>query len=241
MSKDSNLKEKKFQKKEENLSTKKKEEIENVIKNNTSEKIKEQFVTLFSNNNLKVFSKDSFVVCIDIRNSTKLMTISIDSKIFIDFIAELVQKFKHSIVECNGIFDKFTGDGVLCHFPIFNDSDKKNIRENVIWLFEKFNNIFTIEYNKHLKQKLFPIEFRDVGIGIGCDYGTVDYKIVNSTFYAVGLPVVYACRLSCAPARCVYLNIRAYLETQSKNFIKKSIDIKNEGAVNVYSREYFVC
>ena len=186
------------------------------------------------------FRCPSFVICIDIRNSTKLMTIAALSESndnFTEFIADLIEKFRKIIIDSDGIFDKFTGDGILCHFPILKEN-KEEIQENVIFIFEEFNNIFITEYQKRLKQKLFPIELKDTGIGIGCDYGEVDYKLLNGVFYAVGLPVVYACRLSCAPPQHVYLNVRAYQEIKSKNFIKTPLTIKNEGDVYVYSRSY---
>lgn len=186
-------------------------------------------------NSLKI---ESFVVCIDIRNSTKLMINALDHKVFVDFISNVVTNFKEKIIDNHGIFDKFTGDGVLCHFPIFEDKDKEKIKEKIIIFLEECNNIFSIEYKKNLDSNLFPIEYKDIGLGIGVDYGRVNYSFLNNTFYAVGVPVVYACRLSSAPAHSVYLNIGAHLKIQSKNFKKESINIKHEGLINVYSRKY---
>ena len=192
------------------------------------------------------FELNSFVVNIDIRSSTKLMMNSLrHPKRYVDFISDLSKEFKNKIISLHGIFDKFTGDGVLCHFPIFDekDNEKQNIEtlRKINDFFIYCNRIFFEKYADGQKDQppLFIVDFKEVGIGIGCDYGKVSYQIRKRIFYAVGAPVVYACRLSSAPANNIYLNRGAYLEFQKAKipFAKKSIPIKNERDIYIHYKD----
>ncbi len=56
---------------------------------------------------------------IDIRRSTDLMLKAREPRLFADFVTGLCSKLKNLIVNNYGVFDKFTGDGVLAFFPDF--------------------------------------------------------------------------------------------------------------------------
>src|SRR6185436_699940 len=62
---------------------------------------------------------DAFVMSIDIRRSTELMLKSRRPKLFAQFIVGLTQILREIVLSNHGIFDKFTGDGVLAFFPTF--------------------------------------------------------------------------------------------------------------------------
>src|SRR5262249_51499148 len=61
----------------------------------------------------------AFVMSIDIRRSTDLMLKARDPRLFAEFVTGLCAKLKSLIVNNYGVFDKFTGDGVLAFFPDF--------------------------------------------------------------------------------------------------------------------------
>ena len=61
----------------------------------------------------------AFVLAIDIRRSTELMLKAKDPKTFKHFIMGLCDGFRGIILRNWGIFDKFTGDGVLAFFSDF--------------------------------------------------------------------------------------------------------------------------
>ena len=188
------------------------------------------------------FSKQSFVFCMDIRNSTKLMEYAKEQNKYCDFIEELIKDCKETVLKHNAIFDKFTGDGMLCHFITDPDNELLNnnkVIENVLKVSQTLHNHFYRVYQKYLhKEKLFKVELKDIGIGIGIDYGDVYYKYTNE-FYAIGEPVVYACRLANAEANNTYLNINAFQQVAAQaNFIKKLYKLKDDKEIYIYSREY---
>jgi class 3 adenylate cyclase len=79
----------------------------------------------------------------------------------------------------------------------------------------------------------------DVGLGIGIDFGPVRLVQVAGGLTVVGAPVVYACRLSAAPAGLTLLNQPAY-DMVSENFgglcftTETTLDIKHEGRMLAY-------
>jgi hypothetical protein len=62
---------------------------------------------------------EAYVMSIDIRRSTDLMLKSRRPELFAKFIASLCAGLRDIVLAHNGVFDKFTGDGVLAFFRIF--------------------------------------------------------------------------------------------------------------------------
>jgi class 3 adenylate cyclase len=58
----------------------------------------------------------AFVVSIDIRKSTDLMLKATEPKHFASFITKLCGRLCDAVLGNNGVFDKFTGDGILAFF-----------------------------------------------------------------------------------------------------------------------------
>ena len=200
----------------------------------------------------RFYQKKSFVICLDIRNSTKLMFMAHQNPDkYITFIKNLIDKYREYVTNNNGIWDKFTGDGILFYLPMFKKEKQKAIKK-ILELSKKFHDIFTEEYKKELKDNLFAVDLKDIGIGIGIDYGLVNYSVENNNLYAMGFPIIYACRLSCAPAYHTYYNVNALnqiinefennvpLKSLLKKFIlPKEISIKGEeGKIQIYYSSY---
>ena len=230
----------------------KEEIINNIFKHRISEEILEEF----KKNNIFKFSKteedetiditfsaEVFTVSLDIRKSTALMSNANNRQKYTFFITSLIKSFKKEIMSYGGLIDKFTGDGILCHFlPIRSDSnspDKKTFSKKFIQgflpFFQELNKIFNDLYNQELENETFKKEI----VGVGVDYGEVFFsaQIDDHELCAIGDPVVYACRLSSAPANEVYLNVNAYqkiikidntlkVEFKPKNFLPKGEENK---------------
>lgn len=178
---------------------------------------------------------ESVVVSIDIRRSTELMLKARRPDLFSEFITELSHQLSDCIINNFGIFDKFTGDGILAFFPKFYSGDQAIVR--AIQAANECHRIFQKHYNN--SRGCFSVFIKDVGLGIGIDYGNVTLVNTTNELTVVGIPVVYACRMSGAEAGKTILNQPAKEEVERLNknqakFIETEINIKNEGNALAY-------
>ncbi|MEP3255953.1 MAG: hypothetical protein ABJN26_22680 [Stappiaceae bacterium] len=60
--------------------------------------------------------RSTITLSFDLRRSTRAMERMIDKKAYADWIEAMVMLLRQITIDNNGIFDKFTGDGVLVHF-----------------------------------------------------------------------------------------------------------------------------
>lgn len=60
--------------------------------------------------------RSTVTLSFDLRRSTRAMERMLDKKAFADWMEAMVMMLRQITIENNGIFDKFTGDGVLVHF-----------------------------------------------------------------------------------------------------------------------------
>jgi len=176
------------------------------------------------------------VMAIDIRRSTELMLKAKDAASYQLFIMSLCETLKKTILENYGVFDKFTGDGILAFFPEFYSGD--DTLYLAIKSAEQCHNAFVAHYNQH--RKCFTTILNDIGLGIGIDYGESQLVNMEDWLTVIGRPVVYACRLSACEAGLTLLNQCAYEIASDKygayiNFGEHPIDIKNEGQVLAYA------
>ena len=171
------------------------------------------------------------VMAIDIRKSTELMLKAITPDKYAEFISGLTEGLKNIVVNNFGVFDKFTGDGILAYFPIFYSGEEGIL--NCCIVSQECHNFFNDFYQKYYDN--FSVVL-DTGLGIGIDHGMVKIVVINKEQTIVGSPVVYASRLSGAPAGKTYLNRTAYKNIAKYGINSKEIkmDIKNEGTIIVY-------
>jgi class 3 adenylate cyclase len=192
----------------------------------------ENFQSLFDNSN----KYDTVVVSIDIRRSTELMLKARTPELFSKFITELSLKLSKTIINNFGIFDKFTGDGILAFFPKFYSGNEAMIRAIKATL--ECHQIFADHYAT--SKNCFNVFIKDVGLGIGIDYGNVTLVNTQSELTVVGVPVVYACRFSGTKAGETLLNQPAMEEImrlcpQLTTISESEIAIKNEGIAIGYN------
>lgn len=176
------------------------------------------------------------IVSIDIRRSTELMLNAIDPESYQNFIITLCDQLRQIILDNYGVFDKFTGDGILSFFPEFYSGEDAHYL--AIKSADECHAFFKQHYEAN--RSAFKIVLKDVGLGIGIDYGKVYLVNVQDWLTVIGEPVVYACRLSGGKAEQTLVNQQAY-DTFLQNLggyvhiQEEEITIKHVGPVVCYS------
>lgn len=181
-------------------------------------------------------SCDAFVISIDIRRSTELMLKAREPRLFAEFIRELGLKLGDIVIENLGVFDKFTGDGILAFFPEFYSGADSGFR--VVETADKCHEVFRQHYRDN--RRCFTAVLRDTGLGIGVDFGKVHMVQIGGALTVVGNPVVYACRMGSAPAGSTLLNQPAYeqifdLFSAYCDIEETSLPFKHEGDMVAYT------
>jgi class 3 adenylate cyclase len=180
-------------------------------------------------------SCNAVIISVDIRRSTELMLKARAPQLYADFVTSLCTKLTSIILDNYGVFDKFTGDGILAFFPEFYSG-----QDSPYWAIKaahECHDCFFMHYRAN--RNCFKSILIDVGLGIGIDYGESHLVKIQDGFTVIGTPVVYACRMSGAQAGQTVLNQAAY-EVMSQrfgeyvNFQESEIDIKHEGRTLAY-------
>jgi class 3 adenylate cyclase len=177
----------------------------------------------------------AFVMSVDIRRSTELMLKARTAEDFAQFTTTLCGDLMNIVLDSLGVFDKFTGDGVLAFFPDFYSGTDAAFR--VVQAADRCHEAFKRHY--HAFRRSFTSILTDVGLGIGVDFGSVHLVQMAGGITVVGAPVVYACRLSGAPPGTTLVNQPAY-EVISDRFgafcftSETSLEIKHEGRMLAY-------
>lgn len=179
---------------------------------------------------------DAFVVSIDIRRSTELMLKAKEPKLYAKFVLQVARALQDVIVSSFGVFDKFTGDGVLGFYPMKFSGDDFGMMavEAALSCHREFAKI----YRQH--RSSFVSVLADIGLGVGIDYGSVQMVNIGGDFTVVGTPVVYACRMSGCQSGETTLNFPAYEMLLNKysaflDFEEKDVEIKREGRTLAYT------
>ena len=177
----------------------------------------------------------SFVLAIDIRRSTELMLKAREPRLFAEFLINLAGALRDAVFQNYGVFDKFTGDGVLAIFPEFLTGADAGYRA-VMSAFQ-CHALFREHYRR--SRSSFSSVLLDTGLGIGIDHGDVQIVQIGGEFTVVGQPVVYACRMSGADAGQTLLNQAAYDQVFERyccfECVETELVVKNEGRTAAYS------
>jgi len=184
----------------------------------------------FQDKFLKGSSCKAFVMSVDIRRSTELMLKARSPQLYAGFITELCAKLREIILDSQGVFDKFTGDGVLAFFPDFYSGEDAGYR--AVATAERCHEAFREHYSK--SRGCFVAILKNIGLGIGIDYGDTHLVQVGDGLTVVGTPVVYACRMAGAIAGATLLNQPAHEEIFLKfsaycSFDEDELEVKHEG------------
>lgn len=179
--------------------------------------------------------REAFVLSVDIRRSTELMLKSREPRLFAQFITELTHSLRDIILLNHGIFDKFTGDGILAFFPLFYSGPDAGFC--ALQAAQQAHGAFASLYAE--RRECFSTVLLDVGLGVGIDFGPVQMVQFASEFTVVGQPVVYASRMAGAPAGDTFLNQPAYEQIRTKYSVVCDVNpvehnVKNEGRTLAY-------
>jgi class 3 adenylate cyclase len=178
---------------------------------------------------------NTVVMSVDIRRSTDLMLKARSPQLYAEFITSLCVELTNIILRNYGIFDKFTGDGILAFFPDFYSG--QDAPYFVMKAADECHEFFFKQYKQ--KRECFDSILLDIGLGIGIDYGYAHLVNIQDGLTVIGTPVVYACRMSGAKAGQTLINQPAY-EVISQNYSKyvdfqeSELDIKHEGKILAY-------
>lgn len=177
----------------------------------------------------------AYVLAVDIRRSTDLMLKASDPDAFALFITRLALELRGAVMEHFGIFDRFTGDGIIGYFPEFYAGPDAGI--HCLLAAAECHVRFNAHYGAN--RQLFTTVLKDVGLGIGIDYGEISMRRIGSDLIVVGKPVVYACRFSSAPPGRTLLNQAAYQSISDSRadqvlFAETELKLKHEGMCIAY-------
>lgn len=192
----------------------------------------EEFQASFSESG----ERSAYVMSVDIRRSTDLMLKARAPQQFANFITTLCRDLEDIVKEHYGVFDKFTGDGVLSFFPEFFSGEDAGY-----WVIRAASRCHVAFQNRYREFRgSFTTVLMDVGLGIGIDYGPTHLVQMAGGLTVVGAPVVYACRMSAAPAGRTLLNQPAYEKIVEKFspycFLREEqLDVKHEGSTLAYA------
>jgi class 3 adenylate cyclase len=185
---------------------------------------------------LKPEPRPLFAMSVDIRRSTELMLKARSPRAFAQFITTLCKDLMDIVRKYEGVVDKFTGDGILCFFPEFFSGEDAGYY--ALAAADECHRIFAKHYRA--QRDSFRSVLKDIGLGIGIDYGECQLVEVAGSLTIVGPAVVYACRLGGAPAGKTLLNQPAYEQISEKHgglvlLDETSIEIKHEGELVAYA------
>lgn len=191
----------------------------------------DKFAALFSERS----ECDALVISMDIRRSTELMLTAISSELYAEFITSLTEKLSDCVTDNFGIFEKFTGDGVLAFFPDFFSGDDALLF--ALKTASDCHKTFIDHFNQYMD--FFSLDLEQTGLGIGLDNGKISLATINGDLSIVGAPVVYACRYSAAPAGKTFLTESAYTLAKDTpeaglRFSQVQLNIKHEGTADAY-------
>jgi class 3 adenylate cyclase len=178
---------------------------------------------------------DAFVMSVDIRRSTELMLKARRPDHFAKFITALCADLEALVKNSYGVFDKFTGDGILAFFPTFFSGDDAGFW--AVMAAGRCHESFARHY-RDFRGSFISI-LKNVGLGVGIDYGPVHLVQMAGGLTVVGAPVVYACRMAGAPCGVTLLNQPAYEKISGKfgaycSFYETQIELKHEGQTLSY-------
>ncbi|MDP2919711.1 MAG: hypothetical protein Q8O43_05810 [Dehalococcoidia bacterium] len=175
------------------------------------------------------------VMSVDIRRSTELMLKARQPQLYAEFISTLCSGLSSIVLENYGVFDKFTGDGILAFFPEFYTG-----QDGVYWAIKAADECHHFFHQLYqARRNCFISVLTDVGLGIGIDYGKSSLIVLQDGLTVIGPSVVYACRFGGCDAGMTLLNQPAY-EFASEHFSEYltfqelEIDVKYEGPTLAY-------
>ncbi|MGH7550436.1 MAG: hypothetical protein ACREK3_06730 [Gemmatimonadota bacterium] len=138
-------------------------------------------------------SLDLLILAADIRRSTILMKETVDAYKYASILGDFIEKARQEIWQHGGLFDKFTGDGLLAFWTYAPSGRDAVIRKAL----NATQDILVLFHDVTLPQFLressaFP---GGLGISVGLDIGSATLVSMADQLTVVGPPVVGAVRM----------------------------------------------
>jgi hypothetical protein len=108
----------------------------------------------FQDKFLKESACYAYVMSVDIRRSTELMLKARTPTLYAEFISQLCGMLRETILEHHGVYDKFTGDGILAFFPDFYTGPDAGYY--ALACADEMHRIFGKFYNARVASALLP-------------------------------------------------------------------------------------
>jgi class 3 adenylate cyclase len=134
-----------------------------------------------------------FVLAADIRKSSQAMIEALDPLEYASTITSFVERSRQAVLDQNGIFDKFTGDGFLAYWP-FDARTHLRVRRGSFEVTKSILVSFAEETMQRLRRNSQSLP-SEVGLAFGIDEGLVSFVTIARDLTIVGPPVVGAVRM----------------------------------------------
>jgi class 3 adenylate cyclase len=174
----------------------------------------------------KATESPSIVVTGNIGKLQDLMTYAKDAQSYSSFILKFIERTRMLTDEYMGIFDKFTGSGFIAYF---NKVICETTGLNMVDCFTNFvrdEALFASDLFNSWGRTIRKLPAEPVGLSMGADFGSVEYKDLAGQLVTVGEPLIWSRRLAetSSPGEVVVNNLlHEALESRS--------DIQSEGKV----------
>lgn len=167
---------------------------------------------LRKSSNGNVEAVETVTLTLDLRKSTFLMEKTVDPKRFADWLAAMVRVLRTIVHRHQGVFDKFTGDGIIAHFPV---EDLRMVGCDNACVAAVCCADEMISAIDRLLLGLQPIIRFDSDVfsaGVGIASNRAQWQVDHGRqLIVVGTGVVDACRMSSeAPPRKILMGVNAY-------------------------------
>lgn len=154
-------------------------------------------------------------LCFDLRKSTFALEKAIDRKSHSAWLETLVRVLRSLTQQRRGVFDKFTGDGVLAHFPVYA-FERRNGPQAVKFAVENcvgcaWDMLAAANLCIDALQPNLSLRHKEFGAAVGVSFDDALWSIdTGGVPITVGRGVVEACRLSGGERGTVELTNAAY-------------------------------
>lgn len=195
---------------------------------------------------------DTVTLSLDLRKSTQMMEKAVRPECFAKWLSAMVQVLRFIVHRHLGVFDKFTGDGVLAHFlvrdiqALTGENGRSAVRAAVCCADEMIEAIRTL---LHAVQPFIRFDSGLFGAGVGIARDWAHWESDrNSQLIVVGTGVVDACRMSSgAKAGKILLTVNTFhnfmedgscsgLKWRQKDFVAKGYPEDHQYRVWALSR-----
>lgn len=149
---------------------------------------------------------EAIVLTVDIRRSSCVLKESIDIPLFAGLLDDFVAEFRTVLHYHGGWFDKFTGDGFICYWPVENSFTEHmdTVLNFCCSVMENFRTYYYPSLVANMRN-----EPSGIGLSIGVDAGPCYLTQIVGDLTIIGSPIVGSVRM-CDVCPPYHLILNAY-------------------------------